>query len=209
MWTSCKVAAWQHFWKLKYDNEGGLVTMRGLRSHQNLAAPEHLQFWAPLTASICITCGYRGWFSFSQWGKCPSLKGQQRGFQLFSFPMCSYIIPVFAAVTPPCLLWKRIIYCENIFFLFFFFSEQPNEILHSLEARRSHGNSTFPLWFPFFSIFISSFTLPLSVTLYLLQPLPYPLFFSSPYSSFQLFPMIFYYQTCWNVCCLDAFPACK
>lgn len=69
---------------------------------------------------------------------------KQKRFQLFSFNMWSYIIPGFASVTPPSVLRNGTISCGNGRF----FSTQPNEVLHSLEVK-SHGNSTFPLWFPF------------------------------------------------------------
>lgn len=132
--------------------------MRGLRSHQSLAAPEHLQFWAPLIASVCITCGYRRWWSFPL---SPfSLKGQQT--ERISVVFLSHVLLHHSPVCDSTLSVMK----ENYFLwkcLFFFFPEQANETLHSLEARRSHGNSTFPLWFPFFSISISTLTLPLSL----------------------------------------------
>lgn len=161
--------------------------MRGLRSHQNLAAPEHLQFWAPLAASICVTCGYRGWFSFSQWGKCPSLKGQQT--ERVSVVFLSHVLLHNSRVC--CCDSTLSIMKENYFLwkcLLYFFSEQPNEILHSLEARWSHGNSTSPLWFPFFSIFISSFTLPLSVTLLSSSATSLPIVLLFPILFFPAFP---------------------
>lgn len=203
MWSSCKAAAWQHFWKLKYDNKGGLVTMRGLRSHQNLAAPEHLHFWAPLAASICTTCGYRGWCRFSLWGKCPSLKGQQT--ERISVVFLSHVILHNSPVRDSTLsimqenyfLWKCLLY-----FCFW------NSLMKHFIVWRQGDLTGIPLWFPFFpSLCQVSPYLSLSVTLLssLATSLPIALLF--PIFFFPAFPLDIFYQTCWSVCCLDAFQA--
>lgn len=96
-------------------------------------------------------------------------------------------------------LWKCLLY---------FFSEQPNETLHSLEARRSHRNSTFPLWFPFSpsSAQVSPY-LCLSVTLLSSLATSLPILLLFPIFFFPAFPHDILDQTCWNVCCLNAFQA--
>lgn len=132
---------------------------------------------------------------FTVW-QVPFFEGSaNKRFQLFSFDMWFYIIPVLTSLTPPSLLRNRTISCGNARF----FSKQANEVLHSLETRRSHGNSTFPL-ISFFFIFISSFTLPLSLCHFILVFSSHffaHCFSSSPFSSFQLFPQYFTInQTC-------------
>lgn len=162
MWSSCKAAACQHFWKLRYANKGGLVTMRVwdlIRSWQpqsTCSSEHHLLLLFALHVDTEDGAG------FSQWGKQPSLKGQQT--ERISVVFLSHVLLHNSPVCDSTLSIMK----ENYFLwkcLLSFFSEQPNETLYSLEARRSHGNSAFPLWFPFFSIFISTLTLPLCVTL--------------------------------------------
>lgn len=135
---------------------------------------------------------------------------KQRRFQLFSFNMWPYIIPVLASATPPSLLRNRTISCGNARVRVF--PKYPNEVLHSLEANRSHGNSTFLLWFPFSPSLAQVFPYfsPLPVSSYVFCSHFFGhCFFFLPFSYFQLSPTIFDYQTCWNVCCLHAFPAWK
>lgn len=154
----------QHFWKPKHD-KWSLVTVRILRSCQDLIKIYQPQnTWSseyhllvPFALHVADIADVPVFHSAAS--ALLSRVSKQKRFQLFSFGMWPYIIPVLASVTPPSLLRNRTIYCGNARV----FSKWPNEVLHSLEARRSHGNSTCDFLFLCLYLKFHPTSLPLSL----------------------------------------------
>lgn len=180
--------------------------MRGLRSHQNLAAPEHLQFWAPLTAAICISTlpgDTEDGAVFPREANALLWRdSKQRGFQfvflshvlLHNSPVCDSTLSI---MKENYFLWK----C-----LYFFL----NSLMKHFTVWRQGDLMGIPL-FSYNFLFSPSLS---QVSPYLCLSHSFAFFShvfahcsSLPHILLSSFPHGVLYQTCWNVCCLDVFQA--
>lgn len=193
--------------KAEICQQGRCSPSEGSEISSNLAAPEHLQLWAALAASIFITCGCRGWCRFSLWGKCP-LKGQQTErisvvflshVLLHNSPVCDSTLSI---MKENYYLWKCLIY------LFFIFLNSLTK--HFIVWRQGDltGIPLFP-WDFLFSPSLSQVSPYLSLCVTHLSSLStsLPIVVLFPILFFPAFPHDILYPTCWNVCCLDDFQA--